>query len=174
MRKWAATEIEHLRELVDLLEDGLLVVDPLREGDPQPAFRTLVQIDGDVMSSIAAAALSDPEFARAHKRHIEHVGQQLQAHTSRLQLRIRRLSALMSGGGAAVVGFGSYGSGLTMQLVGGSWEILLSGAGGVFVGVVAWPLGRTVLRGLITWRLGHERRGRTNSALERLAGQLGG
>jgi hypothetical protein len=174
MRNWIDNEIEQLRELVDLLEDGLLVVDPLREGDPQPAFRTLIQLDGDVLSSIAASALTDPQFAKAHARHVERVGQVLRMHTERLRRRVRRVSAAMSGGGAAVFGLGSYGSGLTLQLVDGAWELLVSGAGGLVVGTILWPLGRRVLQGLISWRLGHERRGRTNSALERLAGQVGG
>jgi hypothetical protein len=174
MRKFVEIELEQLRELVDMLEDGLLVVDGLREGDSQPAFRTLVQLDGDVMSSISAAALSDPEFASAHMRHVANVGQQLRAHTVRLRRQARWVSAFVSGGGACLVGFGSYGSGLTLEFVDGMWEMILSGAGGLFVGVVAWPLGGKVLQGVISWRLGHERRGRTNSALDRLRRQLGG
>jgi hypothetical protein len=172
MRTWAASEIEHLRQLVDLLEDGLLVVDVLREGDSQPAFRTLVQLDGDVLTSISPAALDDPDFTRAHERHLLHVGQQLRAHTDRFRVRIRRLSIVLSGGGGAVAGFGSYSSGLSLQFVDGMWAMFVSGAGGVVVAVVAWPLGRVVLQWLITWRLGHDRRGRTDSALERLKGQL--
>jgi hypothetical protein len=172
MRKWVDNEIEQLRELIDLFEDGLLIVDPLREGDPLPAFRTLVQLDGDVMSSIAASALNDPEFGKAHARHVERVSQLLRAHTERLRRRVRRLSAAMSGGGATVVGYGSYSSGLTLQFVDGMWGLMLSGAGGLVVGTIMWPLGRWVLQALISWRLGHDRRGRTNSALERLAAQV--
>jgi hypothetical protein len=169
MRKWVDDEIEQLRELVDLLEDGLLVVDPLRDGDPQPAFRTLVQLDGDVMSSIAAWALSDPEFAQAHARHIEHLGQLLRAHTERLRRRARWVSMAMSSSGATVAGVGSYSSGLSLQLADASWELMVSGAGGFIAGVAIWPLGRMVLHGLIAWRRGHDRRGRTHSVLDRLA-----
>jgi hypothetical protein len=161
MRKWVAAEIEQLRELGHLIEDGLLVVDVLREGDREPSFRTLVQFDGDVLLSIAAAALTDPDFADAHTRHLEHVERQLRAHTEGLGRRIRRLSVLMSGSGGAAFGFGTYGSGLTLQLVDGTWAVYASGAGSLVVGVVAWPLGRKVLQGVIKWRLGHDRRERS-------------
>jgi hypothetical protein len=169
MRKWVDNEIEQLRELVDLLEDGLLVVDPLREGDPQPVFRTLVQLDGDVMTSIAASALSDPDFAKAQARHVEHVGQRLRRHIERLRRRTRWVSMMMSSGGATVAGFGSYSSGLSLQLVDASWALFVSGAGGFVAAVAIWPLGRMVLRGVIAWRSGQHRHGRTHSALDRLA-----
>jgi hypothetical protein len=170
MRAWVNTELEKLRELVDLLEDGLLVVDGLREGDSQPVFRTLLQLDGDVMSSIAATAFSDPEFGSAHRRHIEHVGRELRAHTDRIRRRARGLSFLVSGSGAALVGYGSYSSGMMLQLMDASLAMLVSSVGSVLVGVVVWPLGRTALQALISWRLGHERRGRIDLAIERLTG----
>ena len=52
----------------------------------------------------------------------------------------------MSGSGAALVGYGSYGSGLTLQLMDASWAMFVSGAGSLLVGVVVWPLGSTALR----------------------------
>jgi hypothetical protein len=170
MRKWISKELQPVRELVELYENGLLVVDVLREGDAQPAFRTVVQIDGDVLSIIGAGAVKDPNFAEAYARHIEHVGARLRALTDRPRRWARRFSAVVSGVWTGLVAVGMRGSGTATQIVGEAWDEVYSAACGFLVGVVVWPLGRRLLRRVVAWGLEEERRARALAALARLGG----
>lgn len=171
MRDWFDTQMEHLREYAEVFHDGLLIVDVLREGDPKPTFRTLVQVDGDMLAFIDSRALNDPEFARAHARHIAHVKERLDALTARPRRWANMLSLVVSGIWTGVTGVVVQESELATQLVGEPWDVLLSVAMGFVVGTIVWPLGRRVLQRLIAWQIGLGARARTNSALERLTGQ---
>lgn len=62
-----ASTAQLLRELA---VDGLLVADTL---DGEVAFRTLIQVDGDVCCSIRRDALTAANFRAAHDAHLEHV-----------------------------------------------------------------------------------------------------
>lgn len=175
MRRWFRREIEQLRQLAELYEEGLLVVDVLHEGDATPSFRTLVQSDGDVMSSIAAAALSDPDFAAAHARHLENIGQRLQSPTARLRRWSVRLSMIVSSTGAVLFGVLVHVIGLVTHTASSSWHELAVLVGSALGGAVGWPLGRQ----LLAWLVGRlirklaDDRANASSALDRLAGQVG-
>jgi hypothetical protein len=173
MRDWFETEIEHLREFVELYEDGLLIVDVLHEGDPAPSFRTLVQLDGDVLSLIDADALSDPKFAEARDRHMAHVNARLQLLIARPRRWAIGVSLIVSGVWTGVTGVVTQSTGFATQMVGERWDEIFSVAGGFLIGTIVWPLGRRALQRLIAWRIGERSRARTNSALERLLGQVG-
>jgi hypothetical protein len=173
--RWFKRELEPLRQLAELYEEGLLVVDVLHEGDAAPSFRTLVQIDGDVMSSIAATALTDPEFAAAHARHLQHIGERLRTPTDRLRRWSVWLAMLTSSTGAVVFGIFVHVIGIVTQTASSSWHELVVFVSSALGGLVGWPLGRR----LLFWVVGRLIRKyadgqlKTNAALERLAGTVG-
>jgi hypothetical protein len=176
MRRRFRQEFEQLRQLVEICEGGLLVVDVLREGDAAPSFRTLVQIDGDVMSCIAAAALADSDFAIAHARHLEHIERQLRAPSGMLRRWRVWLTMLVSSGAAVVFGVFVHVLGLVTQTASSTWHELAVLVGSTLGAAVGWPLGRRLL-GWIVGRLVRkiaDDRALTSSALARLAGQVGG
>lgn len=171
MRRWFDSEIELLREYAEVYEDGLLVVDVLHESDAQPTFRTLVQVDGDVLSMIGAGAAADPEFANAYARHMDHVAARLRALVERPRRWTRGVSMVLSGVWTGLVAVAMRGSGMATLLVGEVWDELLSVAGGFLMGALVWPLGRMLLREVVARRLARERSARTKSVLARLTGQ---
>jgi hypothetical protein len=174
-RRWFIRELEPLRQLAELHEEGLLIVDVLHEGDAAPSFRTLVQIDGDVMSSIAAAALADPDFAAAHARHLQHIGERLRTPTDRLRRWGVWVSMLASSTGAVVFGVGVHVLGIVTQTASSSWHELVVFVSSALGGIVGWPLGRR----LLWWGVGRLIRKyadgqlKTNAALDRLAEKVG-
>lgn len=141
MRRWFKRELEQLRQFAELQQDGLLVVDVLHEGDARPSFRTLLQLDGDVLSSIASSALTDPDFAAAHARHLQHIGERLRMPTDRLRQWSLWASVIVSCTGAVV-------SGVVVDVIGpasSTWHdrwILLGSALGAGIGL---PLGHKLL-----------------------------
>jgi hypothetical protein len=71
---------EWVSVLGELASGGMVVVDRFEDdqpddhsGEEQIAFRTLVQLDGDMCLSIHAEALARPDFGEALARHTEHV-----------------------------------------------------------------------------------------------------
>jgi hypothetical protein len=173
MRGWLGREIDQLRMLGEIYDEGLLVVDVLHEGDATPSFRTLVQIDGDVMSSIATAALMDPDFAAAHARHLEHVGERLRAPTAGLRRWSVWLSMSASSTGAVLFGVFVHVLGLVTQTASSNWHEIVVLLGSMLGGAFGWPLGRRLLWWVVGRAISKYANGRVNpnAALERLAAQ---
>ena len=127
--------------LNDLTSGGVVIVDrfPDRD-DEQVAFRTLLQLDGDVILSIHAEALARPDFRALLDGHQQHVCRVLDA-------KGQRLRTLANGFGVAVgvVGLGagvSFGGLATeLQSISVEWAIAAAGSVG---GVLLWALRRSL------------------------------
>ena len=164
-------EIAKLRTLVEMYEEGVLVVDVLNEGDARPSFRTLVQVDGDVMSSIDPAAIGHPKFDEAHARHIEHVSERLRALTDGPRRWSMRFSTVLSGVWTGLIAIGSQGSGWATAVAGETWDEVFSVASGFAMGVIVWPMGKMLLKQVISLAMEAERNSKTQSVIARLTGQ---
>src|SRR5690349_16737656 len=140
MRQLFANEIEKLRELAEVYEDGVLVIDVLREGDPRPSFRTLVQIDGDVTTTIDPEALEDPKFGEAHARHIDNVSRRMRVLAESPRRWVMTFSAVVGGLWTGLVAMGSQASGWATAVVGETWDVVFSVASGFAMSVIVWPL----------------------------------
>ncbi|PRQ05297.1 hypothetical protein ENSA5_04160 [Enhygromyxa salina] len=108
--------LAELRELlVDLIEGGVVITEPPSpvEGE-QVAFRTLIQLDGDICMSIHAEALADPDFAATCARHIAHVREELARHTRALRRWVRAPAWICGALGFSLV----YGLGLALDVRG--------------------------------------------------------
>jgi hypothetical protein len=95
----------------ELVSGGLVIVDGFPDrSDDQVAFRTLIQLDGDVTFSVHAEALAREDFAELLAGHHRHVCEILDQKRSRLT----RLGNLFVGGSVAagLVGGHQAGSGL--------------------------------------------------------------
>jgi hypothetical protein len=139
------------------------------QANEQIAFRTVVQLDGEVLTSIHARALADPDFAGAHARHLARVEEVLRAHVRQLE----RLATAATWGLAALTGGVMYG--------GGSWfdvvesvadlaypELVTFGASCVGAALTS-VLGRKLLGRLIPRLAGRERARRKDDALAEIA-----
>lgn len=148
---------EQLRELLgDLGTGGLLITDSLvsdehggsREDMPV-AFRTLVQLDGDICTTIRASALDDPEFAAAHARHLAHVDRALRQRTRTLQRWTTRPTRLFGLLGLGLGCGADWQLQLAVQLIDGALSWAVTAGAGVLGAVVASMLGRLLVGRLI-------------------------
>lgn len=137
------TEPDFRQLLGELTTGGVVIVDrfPDRD-DEQVAFRTLLQLDGDVLLTIHADALARPDFADLLAQHQAHVCKVLDAKG----LRLRRLS---TGFGVAVgvlglgLGAGASVGGLAADLQSLSVEWAIAAASSVG-GVLLWAWRRAL------------------------------
>ncbi len=83
--------------LAELLAGGALITDPLpasacpRGPSSEIGYRTFVQLDGDICTSIHARALACPEFAATYNAHLQHVQTLLGERISWLLRQVRKL-----------------------------------------------------------------------------------
>ncbi len=144
---------EFLRELAG---GGVLLTEPLTglrgaesdDGD-QVAFRTLIQLDGDICLSIHPQALKSPDFAAAYARHNARVHDVLARRKATLRRSIRGASWI-SGllGGGLVLASGS-GEELTQMLLPSAYADLGSAAVALAGGLLTSRLGRLLTRQLL-------------------------
>lgn len=135
--------------LAELSAGGLLIVDRFPDrADEQVAFRTLLQLDGDVVLSIHADALNRPDFAELLAEHQRHVAAVLDSKRKRL-----RTLASSFGIGAGLfscvlgTGLGYGGFVIELQSLSLEWAIAAVGTvGGVLVVAVRRTLGELTLR----------------------------
>jgi hypothetical protein len=131
------------RPIAELLNEftagGIVIVDrfPDRQDD-QVAFRTLLQLDGDVLCSIHAEALGRPDFAQLLEQHQAHVCKVLDAKRQRL-----RVLTTSFGVAIGMLGAGISFSGLAadLQAISVGWAIAATGSVG---GVLLWALRRAL------------------------------
>lgn len=155
MAERAFAEFDFRQLLGDFTTGGLVIVDrfPDRDDD-QVAFRTLLQLDGDVIFSIHADAVVRSDFAELLGNHQRHVRAVLEAKGKRLRL-------LASGFGYALgfVGITGVGAGVGLgdltsflQSLTVEWAIAASGSvGGVLLVARRRNLGDAVLSVLLRW-----------------------
>jgi hypothetical protein len=146
--------------LGELTTGGVVIVDrfPGRD-DEQVAFRTLLQLDGDVLLAIHADALARPDFAELLAQHQAHVCKVLDA-------KGQRLKRLSTGFGVAVgvlgLGAGASFGGLAadLQSLSVEWAIAAaSSVGGVLLWAWRRALGEVGLRLLLRrWAFARLRR----------------
>lgn len=107
-----ATRPEFSELLAELAAGGLLIVDPfpdaVGQGEEQIAFRTLVQLDGDVCLSIHAGVVARSDFAELFAAHSRHVREVLEYKGARL----RRLANIFSRFGLVLGALGGGGAGM--------------------------------------------------------------
>ena len=107
---------DFLRELAGggvVLSEPLVGLRGVESDDPtQVAFRTLIQLDGDICLSIHALALKSPDFAAAHARHLARVDDLLGRRTTKLHRSLKGISwatGLLGGGLVLASGSGAGG-----------------------------------------------------------------
>lgn len=171
LREWTARLSERLGDL----ECRSVVVSEGFDGgeasgpDEQLAFRTVIQLDGEILSSIHARALADPDFAGAHARHLARVGQILRAHIRQLE----RLARAATWGLAGLAGAVVYGSGACFELaeavVDAAYAELLTLGVSLVVAALASVMGRALLRRWLPRLAARERLRRKHEALDAIA-----
>ncbi|HGG57817.1 MAG TPA: hypothetical protein ENK31_08490 [Nannocystis exedens] len=94
--------------LTELMVEGVLITDPL-PASACPAgsgneigYRTFVQLDGDICTSIHAKALACPEFAATYSSHLQHVQTLLGKRISWLLRSIRKIRWFVAGAGLGI------------------------------------------------------------------------
>lgn len=94
--------------LADLVSGGILITDPLPPSARQPGlctqigYRTFVQLDGDICTSIHAKALACPEFTSTYNAHLARVQALIGGRISWLLRSLRQLRWLIAGAGLGI------------------------------------------------------------------------
>jgi len=94
--------------LADLAGGGVLVTDPLPPSARQAGscaqigYRTFVQLDGDICTSIHAKALGAPEFEATYNAHLARVQARIGNRISWLLRSIRQIRWLIAGAGLGI------------------------------------------------------------------------
>ena len=159
--------LDGLHELLEFVREGLTVTDTLDPDDEHVAFRTLVQPNGDVCTMIDPRALSRPDFAALHRAHLEHVERSLLRHTESLRRWSRLADAARPGLALGVVA-SCWGSGLLDALLLGDLQALVQVLGISGVGVLLWPITRSLLHGRLLARQQGAARARLADVMARL------
>jgi hypothetical protein len=133
-------ELDFPQVLGEFTSGGVVIFDrfPDRDDD-QVAFRTLLQLDGDVLLSIHAEALARADFAELLDNHQKHVCKVLDAKAQRLRRLANNFGIAFGlvglGAGVSFGGVASY-----LQSISLEWVIAASGS----VGGVLWAARRTL------------------------------
>lgn len=139
-RDFASLDVPRL--LGEFTSGGIVIVDrfPDRDDD-QVAFRTLLQLDGDVLMSIHKDALVRPDFGALLDKHQSHVCEVLDAKGQRLRVLANGFGIVFGviGLGGAGASFGGLVVGL--QTISLGWAIAATGSVG---GVLLWALRRAI------------------------------
>ena len=115
----------------------------------QVAFRTLIQLDGDICLSIHAQALQSPDFAAAYARHNARVHDVLARRKAALRRSIRGASWITGLlGGGLVLASGS-GEQLAQTLLPAAYADLGSAGVALAGGLLTSRLGRLFARQLL-------------------------
>ncbi len=144
---------DFLRELAN---GGVVLTYPLaalpgidHEDDAQVAFRTLVQLDGDICLSVHARALASPGFEAAYTLHRSRVHKALQRRAIKVRRSVRGIgwaAGLLGGGLTLTSGTGAE---LVDRIAPVAYAELLELAVAIAVGFALSGLGRLLVRRLL-------------------------
>lgn len=149
--------LDRLCELAEFRDQGLTVVDTFEGDEQRVAFRTVVQLGGELLVLVDPELLEHPRFGELHQAHAEHVRARLSEVVTRLRRWLRGVTWIGVGGVALLTGSLSASLGLSELLIGEVEHALHVGLAAV-LGGVAWPLGGKLLGVFVRRRLGEQSR----------------